>query len=409
MECRDYDRTKDKEAVHRIWRETGWLEKGKEEAVDFLIECGRAKVAVLHGAPESLAITAPGTIRYLNEDLSFSCVTGVTTSRIARKLGLAKRVTASIIAEDAKDGALVSGLGMFEQGYYNQLGYGTGGYEYHTAFDPSQLNVEVKARVPRRFSPNDWKMVHHARLNRVRGHGSCNLTPSGFTRSMMLRTQNGFGLGYGEEPTGDLTHYLWCGVKNVEQGPYRVEWMVFRTRDQFHELMALLKSLSDQIRLVRMREPQSIQIQDLLNKPIKQLVMSEKSGFESRVLALAWWQMRICDLPGCLERTHLPWGDVRFNLKLADPIENVLGDKAPWRGIAGTYVITLGPSSGAEPGMDNTLPTLEASVGPFTRMWLGVRPATGLAVTDELTGPQELLEKLDCVLCLPDPKPDWDF
>jgi len=38
-----------------------------------------------------------------------------------------------------------------------------------------------------------------------------------------------------------------------------------------------------------------------------------------------------------------------------------------------------------------------------------VRPATGLAVTDELEGPQELLEELAWVLRLPDPKPDWDF
>ncbi len=42
-------------------------------------------------------------------------------------------------------------------------------------------------------------------------------------------------------------------------------------------------------------------------------------------------------------------------------------------------------------------------------MWLGVRPATGLAVTDNLAGPHELLERLDAVLRLPDPKPDWDF
>jgi hypothetical protein len=42
-------------------------------------------------------------------------------------------------------------------------------------------------------------------------------------------------------------------------------------------------------------------------------------------------------------------------------------------------------------------------------LWLGVRPATGLAVTDELSGPPELLEALDWVLRLPDPKPDWDF
>ena len=48
-------------------------------------------------------------------------------------------------------------------------------------------------------------------------------------------------------------------------------------------------------------------------------------------------------------------------------------------------------------------------MGAFTRLWLDVRPATGLAVTDELAGPQELLEELDWLLRLPDPKPDWGF
>ena len=37
-------------------------------------------------------------------------------------------------------------------------------------------------------------------------------------------------------------------------------------------------------------------------------------------------------------------------------------------------------------GRDETLPTLTCSVGAFTRLWLGVRPATGLAVTCRLAG-----------------------
>jgi len=72
-------------------------------------------------------------------------------------------------------------------------------------------------------------------------------------------------------------------------------------------------------------------------------------------------------------------------------------------------VITLGPSSRVESGTDADLPTLTASVGAFTRMWLGVRPATGLAMTDDLAGPPELLRALDLTLRLPDPKLDWDI
>ena len=50
-----------------------------------------------------------------------------------------------------------------------------------------------------------------------------------------------------------------------------------------------------------------------------------------------------------------------------------------------------------------------ASVNAFTRLWLGVCPATGLSVTDGLEAPRELLEELDVVLRLLDPQPDWDF
>ena len=49
----------------------------------------------------------------------------------------------------------------------------------------------------------------------------------------------------------------------------------------------------------------------------------------------------------------------------------------------------------ARPQPTPTRPTLTATVNAFTRLWLGVRPATGLAVTDDLSGPPELLQQLD--------------
>jgi hypothetical protein len=119
--------------------------------------------------------------------------------------------------------------------------------------------------------------------------------------------------------------------------------------------------------------------------------------------------MRICDLQGCLAQTHLPGEAVQFNLTLSDPIERFLDEGSPWRGVGGEYVVTVGPASSAEPGQDAALPTLQASVGAFTRMWLGVQPATGLAVTDDLRGPEGLLVALDTVLKLPAPHIDWDF
>ncbi len=410
MTFREYDPSRDKEAVHRIWREIGWIEKKKDdEAMDIFLEGGRNLVAEVNGEPECMVNTGSGTIRYLDEELPLSGVTGVTTSRVARKQGLASRLTAHAVARDAADGALVSLLGVFEQGYYNLLGFGNGSYEHWCAFDPAQLEVSLKPRVPRRLTPDDWEAVHASRLARLRGHGACNLEASQQTHAEMLWSRNGFGLGYADGPNGELTHHLWCETKDVENGPYEVWWMSCRTREQFLGLLALLKNLGDQVRLVKLREPQSIQLQDFLKQPHKMRQVSEKSKYENKIVASAYWQARICDLSGCLDRTHLAGEEVPFNLVLTDPIEQFLDEGAPWRGVAGEYLVTLGPTSSAEPGSDASLPTLNASVGAFTRMWLGVRPATGLAWTDELSGPQDLLEQLDRLLCLPDPKPDWDF
>ena len=409
MPFRSYDPKKDRDAVHRIWREIGWLEKDKEEWSDLYIEAGRALVAEVNGAAECVVTSAPGTIRHLTEDLPLSVLTGVTTSRIARKQGLAKHLTAQLVAADALDGALVAALGMFEQGFYDELGFGTGGYEHLFDFDPSRLNVNTRARVPRRITADDWEAAHAACLARQRGHGACNLHSPSITRAAMLSTKNGFGLGYCDGPDGELTHYFWCAVQELEQGPYEMQWMAFQSGEQFLELMALLRSLGDQVRQVQMRERPGIQFQDLLEQPFKQRALTRRAKFESRTRAVAYWQMRMCDVPGCLARTHLKWGEARFSLRLTDPIERYLDGDSPWRGVAGDYVIALGLSSSAEAGFDETLPTLTASVGAFTRLWLGVRPATGLAVTDDLVGPQELLEELDWVLRLPDPKPDWDF
>ncbi len=408
MDYRIYDPARDREAAMRIWRETGWIPPGKEASFDPCIGAGRTLVADVAGAPECLVNTMPGTLRYLREDLRLSAVTAVATSRVARKQGLARRLTAEAVALDAAEGAHIAGLGMFEQGFYNQLGFGTGPYEHSVAFDPAQLDVSVRPRVPRRLTVGDWQLVHAARLARLRGHGSITL-PAETTHGELLRAENGFGLGYADGPNGELTHYFWCHAPAVEHGPYFVSSVVYRTREQFLELLALIRSLGDQVRLVRTFEPQGIQLQDLMLHPFRQRAVSYRSEFEAGIRATAFWQLRILDLSACLERTHLRGGEVRFNLHLDDPIAASLDAESPWRGIAGDYLVALGSSSGAEEGSDPRLPTLEASVGAFTRMWMGVRPATGLSCTDDLRGPETLLQELDELLRLPPPQLGWEI
>jgi hypothetical protein len=229
------------------------------------------------------------------------------------------------------------------------------------------------------------------------------------TEAELLWAENGFGLGYPDGPNGELTHLLWFSTKAMEFGPLNAWFMTYQNSEQFLELMALLVQLGDNVQLVRMREPADIQLQDLIHQPFRRRRMTEKSEYENRVRAAAYWQVRMCDVKSCIAAAKLPGEPVRFNLKLTDPIVDELDDDAAWRGVADDYVVTFGPESSAVRGSEAGLPILEASVGAFTRLWLGVRPATGLAVTDDLRGPSPVLAELDRILRLPTPKPDWDF
>lgn len=409
MHYRTYSPEKDKDAAHRIWMETGWLEKGKEEIMDTMIAAGQSIVADLDGEPECMVNSAAATMRYLDQELPVCVITGVTTSRIARKQAFARRLTAQSVANGVAEGAHVATLGMFEQGYYNQIGFGSGGYERWVSFDPAGLLLKNRARVPRRITVDMAEAVHAARLARWRGHGGCNILSPNITKADMMWSQNGFGLGYFDGPNGELSHCFWAGVKDVEPGPYSIGFMAYQNGAQFLELMALLKNMGDQVRIVKMHEPRAIQIQDLISQPFKLRQMTQDSPFAAGTRAAAYWQMRICDLNACLQQTHLRNGSVRFNLKLHDPIAAALDENAPWRGVGGDYVVTLGATSGAEKGTDAALPTLSAAVGAFTRLWLGVLPASGLAITDELSGPAALLNELDHVISVPEPKPEWDY
>jgi hypothetical protein len=409
MTWRDYDVDRDRPAIQRIWREVGWLKPGKELCQDLFVNVGRAIVADQSGEPECLVVTAPGHVRHLTDDLPFCCVHGVTTSHIARQQGLAGRLTAQAVANGVADGALVAGLGMFDQGFYNKLGFGSGAYAHWVAFDPARLTVKTRARVPRRLTADDFGPMHASRLARRRGHAACNLTSPNMTRADLVWHDNAFGLGYCDGPNGELTHHLWMRTKDVENGPYDVEWAVFQTADQFLELLALLRGLADQVKLVRLDEPTEFQLNDLIERPFREYIVREKGEFAPRTEAYCWWQMRMCDVPACLAQTHLTDETVRFNAKLTDPIARYLPDDAPWRGVAGDYIVTLGPESSAIAGQDASLPLLTASVNAFTRLWLGVRPASGLALSDELAGAPELLSALDRAIRLPRPWPDWGF
>lgn len=408
MTIRPLDMERDRIAARRIWQEVGWISAAQAEKIDPYITAGNAWVAEVGGEAECLVCTAPGTMRYLRRDLPASFVTGVTVSRVARKQGLAGRVLARALQQDAEQGAAVSLLGMFEQGFYNRLGYGTGSYVHSVALDGSMLDAGAAFRTPVRLSSADAERMHALRVRRHRGHGGCSLTPAAVTTGELNGEDNGFGLGYTRDGSGELTHFVWCTAKDAESGPYRC-LVCFEEPAQLKELLALLGSLGDQVRVFKLAEPPGVQLTDLVRKPIRTHHVTRKGDYETGIRASAYWQARILDLPRCVAAMGPSGPGFQFNLELTDPADAYLEPECGWPGLRGDYRITLGPECACEPGPDAGLPTLRASVGAFTRLWLGVRPASGLAVTDDLCGPPALIDLLDDALRLPPPSPDWDF
>lgn len=408
MNIRAYNPITDSDHAFRIHFEIGWTDKDDKDKTLRFIEAGTSWVAEINNEVECLVTTYPGTMRWMTEDIPLGAVMAVTVSRVARKQGFASRVTAYAIAETVKNGALISGLGMFEQGFYNNLGFGTGGYDHHHTFDPLHLNVKGLARPPRRLAKEDSEILHRARLDRRKTHGSVNILPAEVTAADMDYGDR-FGLGYFDNADGSLSHFIWVYPEKREHGTYYIKWVVWNTPEQYMELLQVIKSLEDQVRRVRMMEQAGIQLQDFINYPMRHQHLTQNSEWEAANRAVAYWQVRMNDVSACLARTHIETKTVQFNLELTDPIEKYLDANSIWRGTTGEYTVTLGEESNARRGSNPSLPTLKASINAFSRLWLGVRPATGLAITDDLSAPPELLAQLDHSLLLPQPRPDWDY
>ena len=409
MNIRAYEHERDLAAVKRIWFEIGWLDDERQaNHLGTWAAAGRAVVADIDDEAECFVHVTEGTIRHQHTDLDLAAVTAVTTSRIARKTGFAKRLTAAALANAAEAGAAVSALGMFDRGFYDKVGFGTGAYEQVTVFDPASLTVTDAFRPPKRLNRDDFADMHHAMLNRQRGHGGVNLTPVDIIKAETGFTDKPFGFGYYDGPDGTLSHFIW-GDAEGEHGPYSVSAMAYQNAGQLMELLALIRSLGDQVSSFRMVEPADIQLQDLLKQPFRHRRGTAGSKHENKIGSTAYWQMRILDLQTCLANTTLDGPTAQFNLTLSDPVVDHLDDGSNWRGIAGEYTVTLGSESSATPGTKKDLPTLAASVGAFSRLWFGVRPASSLAITDELRGPTELLSQLDATLRLPRPHLGWEF
>ena len=409
IEILDYDHNRDFDAVKRIYFEIGWLEN-EEDSMEFepLARAMDGVVSPIDGEAECVVFTAPGNIRYLDTNIEMTTVTGVATSRIARKIGAAKQLTAHTLAHHAAAGSAIATLGMFEQGFYDQLGFGTSAYTNVVKFDPSSLQFNHSYRTPKRLTKDDGQAVHQALCDRLRAHGNCVLDPPEIIQAEMSSELKKMHLGYFDGFANSLSHFFLAETEG-EHGPYKIRFYAYQSVDQLFELLALIKSLGDQVISIQMEEPPEIQFQDLLKQPFRNRNRTQGSSHANWHITNSWRQLRILDLPECLAKTRLDAETLTFNLTLSDPITKYLSTECPWRGVSGDYIVTLGTQSAAEPGHSQVLPTLNASIGAFSRMWFGVRSASVLALTDDLRADDKFLRDLDRTLRLPQPQFAWDF
>lgn len=421
-----YDPDHDAKAVAQIWLECGWIEELGTESGAVRKYCEAAEdalVARVNNQVECCVISGPGKVRFDATELSMGAVTGVTTSWVARKLGLASSLTALLLRAQAGRGHAVSMLGMFEEGFYNRVGFGSGSYEYWLAFDPASLMSRVPYRQPVRLTAKDHKQIYTALVNRERRHGGVVILSPETLKTELKQMDRAMGLGYFDGPDNTLSHFVFGEMKG-ENGPFEIQMKAWQTPEQLLELVTMLASLGDQVDSIEMQEPGDVQFQDLLKQPIRHRRITETAKHAEYSEAMAVWQLRILDLPACIGAVRSPV-PCRFNLTLSDPAEAVLqalpdahdasaisedaGLQGGWCGVAGDYVIDLGSSSSAAPGTDQSLPTVRASVNAFSRLWFGVQSASSLTVTDDLEMDKALADTLDIALRQPRAHLGWDF
>jgi len=266
MNYRKYKPETDKDAVYRILNEVGWVhDKKKDKYLNDFLAKGDTLVALINNEAEVMVVSSQGTIRYLETDLKLSAITGVTASLLARKQGYAGKLTATRIAIDAENGAEMCALGIFDQGYYNKLGFCNGTYEIVASIIPASLDIKRKVKQPNRLTEKDWEKMHENRIIRNRVHGSVTL-PSYSTYADIGEENKNIGFGYYDD-NGNLTHHLWFQGLGKENGPIWIKWMIYQNLDQLMDLLALLKSFEEQYHCIRMIEPPQIQIQDYIKRP----------------------------------------------------------------------------------------------------------------------------------------------
>ncbi|NQY57105.1 MAG: GNAT family N-acetyltransferase [Ilumatobacteraceae bacterium] len=409
-----YEADRDADAVARIWREVRWIddEETHRAALRTFLDGAPVEVGRVDGSAECAVARTMGEYDLDTARVSLCAITGVTTSHIGRKLGLASTLTSRALRAGAEDGAAISALGMFEQGFYDRFGFGTGAYAYETVFDPSSLRLDhVPYRRPERLGDDDLDEMYKATIDRRQHHGAVRLHSAEQFAAEWGFTDDRIALGY-RGPNGAVSHFL-VGSLKAEYGPFRVRWLIAHDDAQVLDLLRLLRELADQFHAVKMAEPAGVQLQALLDQPMRQRSRTKDAAAATSTDAIAWWQARILDLEACAASVCWPGEPVEFVVDIDDPVGRFLDPADGWAGVSGRYRVRVADPSSIERIGDaadrSSTATMEAGIGAWTRLWLGIASASTLALGNELHASPELLRALDRAIRLPRAEPGIYF
>lgn len=398
---RPYNPETDNDAIWRIWVEIGWLEPSDSvDGIAWTFADGQAFVGEVNGTPEVSINAVPGTIRHGTTDVPLSTITALTASRVARRQRVGSALVGRSVADARARGALASSLGIFDQGYYDKFGFGTGPYENSSAFDPASLTLPPPDRDPRRLTPDDAQEMLAAMQRRMLPHGQVRLEYPGEVRAGMAWEAASSAFGF--ETDGVLTHFFY-GKMEGEFGPLVVFDLVYENAEQLLELLGFIAGFADQTTAVRLsNDPSVIVLHDFIERPFRHRQVTSGSTTPLQTTSRQWWQIRLNDVAAALsvlETEH----ELTFGLAVTDPIEPYLPADSSWTGESGTYVVDLGPTTTCRADDTGDLPTVTCSINALTRWWLGVASASTLAASDDFAGPPELLAELDRAVRLPTP------
>jgi len=398
---RPYKPETDTDAIWRIWVEIGWLEPSDSvEGIGWTFADGQAFVGEVNGTPEVSINAVPGSIRHGSTDVPLSMITALTASRVARRQRVGSRLVGQSVADARHRGAHVSALGIFDQGYYDKFGFGTGSYERSSTFDPASLSIPPPDKDPRRLTADDAEEMLAAMQRQMLPHGQVRVNYPGEMRAGM--TWQAKLSAFGFETDGVLTHFFY-GKMESEDGPLFVHDLVYQTPEQLLELLGFIASFADQTTAVTLHDdPSVIVLHDFIERPFRHRQVTTGSKSPVQTTSRQWWQIRINNVAEALTVLETD-NDLSFGLAVTDPIGPYLPDDSSWTGESGNYVVELGPTTTCRPGEITGLPTVTCSINALTRWWLGVASASTLAASDNFAASAELLAALDQAVRLPTP------